>query len=84
VVLALPTEREQSRALLDLSYPSFFLIGVVIAPIVETLLFQALPVAVMRLFKTGFPWQVFAATVLFGAAHFTEGLAVGVGAGLIG
>ena len=84
VVLALPMELETSRALEDLPYFQFFLLGVVIAPIVETLLFQALPVAVMRLFKAGFRWQVFAATVLFAAAHFTEGVAVGVGAGLIG
>jgi hypothetical protein len=57
---------------------------VVIAPTVETLLFQALPIAVMRLFKAGFRWQVFAATTLFAAVHFTEGVAVGAGAGLVG
>jgi hypothetical protein len=81
LALFVPTDR---KLLLDLPYYQFVLLGVLLAPIIETLVFQALPVGVARLFKASFRWQVAAATILFAAAHFTESIAVGVGAGLVG
>lgn len=45
-------------------------VGVVLAPLIETTFFQALPIELLSR-KTSFPWQanVFISSVLFGAAH---------------
>ena len=45
-------------------------VGVVLAPLIETTLFQALPIELLSR-KTRVPWQgnVFISSVLFGAAH---------------
>ena len=57
---------------------------VFVAPLLETLLFHALPVRVVRWLSVGFWWQVAAALVLFAAAHFQAGVASGVAAGVVG
>jgi hypothetical protein len=83
-LIFVPFVNTEPRTLLELPYYAFFLLGVLIAPLVETVLFQALPVGVMRLLRTRFGWQVLVATALFAAAHFREGVSVGLGAGLVG
>lgn len=57
---------------------------VLLAPIFETLLLQALPVALARWTKAGFKVQMLASLIPFTLAHLPEGVAVGIGAGLIG
>jgi len=54
------------------------------APIFETLLLQALPIAIARLAKAGFWLQVLVSTVPFAGLHFLEGFSVGLGAGVVG
>ena len=60
------------------------LVGVVIAPILETLLFQALPVWIARLFGAGFATQVVVSVIPFCVVHALEGIATGLAAGLVG
>jgi hypothetical protein len=60
------------------------LLILVLAPVLETLLFQTLPIGVARLFKAGFKMQVLVSTIPFAAAHMLEGVTVGICAGLIG
>ena len=57
--------------------------GVIVAPVVETLLLHALPVHVARRFQLGFWWQVIAGLVPFAILHFSSGVATGVCAGII-
>ena len=58
--------------------------GVVVAPVLETLIFQSLPVWVARLFKASFQVQVVASVVPFVLVHVTQGLGTGIAAGLVG
>lgn len=54
------------------------------APIVETLLLQALPIGIVRLFKGSFKIQVIVSTIVFAAPHFLLDWATGIGAGVVG
>ncbi len=56
---------------------------VVFAPIFETLIFQALPVALARSAGWGFRGQFLLALLPFAAAHFYVSVWVGLGAGLL-
>jgi membrane protease YdiL (CAAX protease family) len=56
----------------------------VVAPIVETLLLQTLPVAIMRACRQRFWIQVIASTGPFAALHFPASFTAGIGAGLAG
>ena len=59
--------------------------AVVVAPIFETVLFQALPIGVARLLKAGFASQVFWSVAVFFVAHALDsGIATGLVAGLVG
>jgi hypothetical protein len=69
---------------LEINFPALLCIGVIVAPVLETLLFQALPVCLARLCKASFAQQVVASVVPFFLAHAVEGLATGVAAGLVG
>lgn len=61
-----------------------FLVIVVLAPVFETLLFQALPIFIARKFKAPFTLQVVSSMVVFAAMHFFDGIAAGICAGTIG
>ena len=74
----------QRRMLLDWPLYQVVLFTVCFAPILETCLFQVIPIGLARLVKAGFLWQVFVSLLVFSVPHFTEGIAVGVGAGVIG
>ena len=64
-------------------WPLLFL-GVVIAPILETLILQAFPVWIARLCKARFSVQILVSVIPFTIVHAMEGAATGVAAGLIG
>ncbi len=55
-----------------------------LAPVIETLLFQTLLIGLARLFRRSFRSQVLVSAIPFALVHFPEGVAVGVGAGVIG
>ncbi|MGD8206553.1 MAG: hypothetical protein PVH47_00585 [Thiohalocapsa sp.] len=84
VAILFPFVPIERRALLDMPYYQLLLLAVGLAPVLETLLGQLLPVELVRLFKGGFRWQIATALVVFAAPHFAQGVAVGVGAGVIG
>lgn len=56
--------------------------AVIIAPFIETLLLQALPVRLARFFGWGFWAQVAASNVVFALPHFLIAVSSGIGAGL--
>ena len=75
---------ELGREFPDWSPAVMFLIIVVLAPIFETLLFQALPIFIARKFKAPFALQVVSSMVVFAGMHFLDGIAVGICAGITG
>jgi len=86
IVVAIPSILldEPGRDFLDWPIHHTLIIIVILAPIFETLLLQALPVAIARWRKAGFKVQILASLIPFTLAHLPEGVAVGIGAGLIG
>jgi hypothetical protein len=72
------------RTIEDWPIGKLLLVVVLIAPIVETILTQAFPIFVVRKFGGSFKLQILISTVLFAAAHLTEGVATAVCAGVIG
>jgi hypothetical protein len=60
------------------------LVVLILAPVLETVFLQAIPVTVAKFFKAGMKIQILVSLLIFSLLHFSEGLAVGVGAGLIG
>jgi hypothetical protein len=72
------------REFLHYSMGSVFVMLVLVAPPLETLVFQAFPIFVVRSLKGSLPIQIAVSTVLFAACHFPEGIAVGISAGVIG
>ncbi|MBI4585117.1 MAG: CPBP family intramembrane metalloprotease [Planctomycetes bacterium] len=63
----------------------FFLAAVLIAPAVETLIFQGLVIFLLRLCRAPMALQIAISVALFAAAHFwSNGPANGISAGLIG
>jgi hypothetical protein len=75
-----PTKRE----FLDYSIEAVFILLILIAPPLETLLFQAIPIFFVRLFKGSLRTQILVSTALFAACHFPEGIDIGIAAGIIG
>jgi hypothetical protein len=69
---------------LELTASEFLFICVLIGPIVETFIFQALPIFVARICRAGFATQIIVSMGLFAMPHFSEGFDVGIGAGIIG
>jgi hypothetical protein len=68
---------------IDISVPVLLVAGIVIAPLIETLIFQAFPIWIARLFKAKMSVQIICSVIPFLAAHAIEGLATGLAAGLI-
>jgi hypothetical protein len=56
--------------------------GVIIAPFIETILFQTLPVRLARFLGWGFWGQVVASMVVFALPHFFIAASSGIGAGI--
>ncbi len=75
---------EPEREFPDWGIGMLFLVMVVIAPPVETLLLQALPIFIARKFNASFRLQIIVSTAVFAACHFLEGIVTGIAAGLIG
>jgi hypothetical protein len=57
---------------------------VVLAPIVETFFFQAIPIGIARQFRTRLRTQILVSIVPFMLGHLVEGVGTGIAAGLIG
>ena len=72
------------RTLLDISMPVAFWMLLVVAPLLETLIFQAFPIFIVRVLKGSIRLQILISALLFAAAHFPQGIAIGVSAGVIG
>ena len=68
---------------IDMDFWPFLFLGVVVAPIFETLVFQAFPVWIARLCKARFSIQVLSSVVPFTILHAIEGIQTGIAAGLI-
>jgi hypothetical protein len=69
---------------IKLRFPDLLLLGVVIAPVLETLIFQALPIWIARRCHASFSVQVTASLIPFFLAHVIEGIGTGIAAGLVG
>ena len=69
---------------MNLSFDVLMIAGVVVAPVLETLLLQALPVWIARLCKAGSSGQVIVSVVPFTIVHAIEGIGTGIAAGLLG
>jgi len=70
--------------IIDLRIEILIIVAIGVAPILETLIFQAFPVWIARLCKARFSVQVIVATIVFIIPHAIEGIQAGVAAGLIG
>lgn len=74
----------EERQFMEWSVPVLLAVVLVVAPVLETLLLQAAPISIARLLKAGIKIQVLSSVTIFALLHFPEGIAVGIGAGLIG
>jgi hypothetical protein len=61
-----------------------FVYAVIIAPLVETLIFQSFIITVSQKFKRNFSSQIMFSTVAFTAAHLLGGMEAAITAGLVG
>jgi hypothetical protein len=75
---------EVARPALELIDKHWFLVGVMVMPLIETILLQLIPVEIARRFSSRFWPQVLPSWLLFAALHFTNSLENGFSAGLIG
>ena len=69
--------------ILDLPVLEASVLLLVFAPLVETLIFQAFPIFIVRVLKGSIRAQILISTLLFSAVHFPQGIASGVAAGVI-
>lgn len=69
---------------LKMDFAALLFVGVVVAPVLETLLFQSLPVWIARLCKARFPVQLVSSVIPFALVHAMEGAGTGIAAGLTG
>jgi hypothetical protein len=63
---------------------ALIIMAVILGPLLETLIFQALPIGVLRAKRRTTQWQFSVSVTLFGAPHFLIGVPTGLSAGLIG
>ena len=68
----------------DWTAGQIFLAVVVLAPAIETLLLQALPIFIARKFKAPFAFQIAASMAVFATLHIFEGILTAIAAGLVG
>ena len=69
---------------LEMTAIEFLLLAVILAPVVETLIFQALPICIARMCHASFAAQVVISMLLFSLPHFAEQADFGISAGLVG
>jgi len=84
VAILYPVIGAPEREFLKWPAASVIIIVLLLAPVFETLLFQAIPIALARRLQAGFRVQVLFSVIPFTLAHLPEGLAVGIGAGFLG
>jgi hypothetical protein len=63
--------------------PGFLFLGLLLAPVWETLVFQAFPIWIARRCNAGLSVQIIVSVVPFFFAHALKGVTTGVAAGLI-
>ncbi len=61
-----------------------FVLMVLVAPVLETLLTQSLPIGIVRALKQSRLVQFLAGSVPFAALHFIGGVGTGIAAGMVG
>ena len=71
------------RSFVNLPVKRLFILLVILAPLIETLMFQTIPISITKWFKLSFSFQIFISFVLFSIAHFLVGWQVGISAGII-
>ncbi len=76
--------QEQPRELIEWSAALLIASAVVAAPIIETLVFQVIPISIARALRAPLKAQILISAGLFALPHFIEGIGVGIGAGVIG
>lgn len=84
ILLDLIFSIEERTDLDDLSTMALFICGVVLVPLIETLLLQSFPIFLARVLGAGFRGQVLVSTAVFASQHFISGVGAGIGAGIIG
>jgi len=72
------------RQLPDWSTSEIVAFAVLVAPPIETLVMQALPIFIARILKCSFRSQILAGTVVFSLFHIPEGIATFISAGIVG
>lgn len=80
----LPVVEDDPAEMFTWPLAAIFIVIVIVAPVLETLLCQALPVAIARRFTRRFAVQVIVALIPFAILHFFNGIASGICAGVIG
>ena len=65
-------------------YETFLVLAILVAPWLETLLLQMLPVGLARLCGAGRSVQLILSMIVFAAQHFMAGLGTGLAAGVVG
>ena len=76
--------REQPRDLIEWSAAQLIAYAVLAAPVIETLVFQVIPISIARALRAPLKVQILISGGLFALPHFLEGIGVGIGAGVIG
>jgi len=77
-------ERTDLTSLYTYSVPYILFNAGIVFPIIETILLQALPVFIARLFKASFAIQLLASWIPFAVLHFFGGFSIGLLAGVFG
>lgn len=65
-------------------YLELFFSWVLLAPIIETIFLQALPVFLTKLFSSSEKWQIIVTSIVFAVPHFLIGIIPGIAAGIVG
>ncbi len=79
------TAIEPRSDLVGQSLPQLFIGAVLVAPVLETLLMQSVPISLARGVRLGFSGQVGFSALLFAVAHFwVAGVGSGICAGIVG
>ena len=71
------------RSFVNLPNKRLFILLVISAPLIETLMFQAIPISIIKWLKFSFSIQIIIPFLLFSIAHFLVGWQVGISAGII-
>ena len=75
---------EPPRELWEWPMWKLMLVAVVVAPVVETVIFQQLPILFVRAVGGEWPLALAVSVTLFSVIHLVEGVMTGVSAGVIG